>query len=71
MGMLIGAGIGIAPVLIGSIFGPSIGQGGAYASIITFPVGTIIGAIIGSTSKKKFFIGGDRLRFGSFHKHMK
>lgn len=70
-GMLIGAGIGIAPVLIGSIFGPSIGQGGAYVSFITFPLGTIIGAIIGSTSKKKFFIDGDKSRFQSFYKHMK
>lgn len=70
-GMLIGAGIGIAPVLIGSIFGPSIGEGGAYVSFITFPLGTIIGAIIGSTSKKKFFIDGDKSRFDSFHKHIK
>ncbi|MEO6455859.1 MAG: hypothetical protein ABIN97_17390 [Ginsengibacter sp.] len=69
-GMLIGAGIGIAPILVGSIFGPSIGEGGAYVSFITFPLGTIIGAIIGSTSKKKFFIGGEASRFLHFAKNI-
>ncbi|MEO6330429.1 MAG: hypothetical protein ABIO55_15955 [Ginsengibacter sp.] len=70
-GVLIGAGIGIAPVLIGSIFGPSTGEGGAYVSLLTFPLGTIIGAIIGSSSKKKFIMGGDGSRFLSFRKKHK
>ena len=68
-GMLIGAGIGLAPVLLSSAFGQ--GEGGAYVSIITFPIGIITGAIIGSTSKKKFFIDGDASRFHSFHKRIK
>ena len=52
-GALIGGGIGLLPLAIGSIFGESTGQGGAYISIVTFPVGIIAGAIIGATSKKK------------------
>jgi len=70
-GMLLGAGVGILPVLVGSVFGPSIGQGGAYVSIVAVPLGIIAGAIIGSTSKRKFFIGGDKSKFLSFHKRMK
>lgn len=69
-GLLIGGGVGLLPVLLGSLFGTSAGQGGAYVSIITFPVGIITGSIIGSTSKKKFFIGGDRTRFLRFRKRM-
>ncbi len=70
-GLLIGAGIGISPVLVGSIFGRSVGEGGAYVSIITLPVGLITGAIIGGTSKKKFLINRDTSRFHSFRKRMK
>ena len=49
-GVLIGAGIVF--YLVGSLFGPSIGEGGAYVSIIAFPIGIITGAIIGSTSRE-------------------
>ena len=42
-GLLIGAGIGISPVLVGSLFGRSIGEGGGYVSVITFPAGVIMG----------------------------
>jgi hypothetical protein len=68
-GTLIGAGIGLAPVIVSSIFGE--GEGGAYVSIITFPLGIITGAIIGGTSKKKFYINGEASKFHSFHKRMK
>ncbi|SRR6266498_145920 len=68
-GIVIGAGIGLSPILFGAIFGE--GQGGGYVSVITFPVGIITGAIIGSTAKKKFFIGGQASKFHSFHKRMK
>ncbi|MEO6538902.1 MAG: hypothetical protein ABIT07_00135, partial [Ferruginibacter sp.] len=70
-GLLIGAGIGIAPVLVGNLFGPSIGEGAAYVSLITFPVGVITGGILGGTSKKIFLINGDATKFYSFHKRMK
>jgi len=53
-GMLLGAGAGILPVLVGSIFGPSIGQGDAYVSIVAVPLGIITGAIIGSLPKESF-----------------
>jgi hypothetical protein len=69
--VLIGAGIGIAPVLIGSIFGKSTGEGGAYVTVVTLPVGVIIGAIAGISSKKKFFIGGDKSRFDLFRHRIK
>jgi hypothetical protein len=70
-GLLIGAGIGVSPLLVGSLFGRSIGEGGAYVSIITLPVGIITGAIIGGTSKKKFLINGTASQFDSFRKRMK
>ncbi|MEP6594647.1 MAG: hypothetical protein ABJA71_01825 [Ginsengibacter sp.] len=70
-GMLLGAGVSLLPVLVGSIFGQSTGQGGCYVSIITFPAGLITGAIIGGTSKKRFLINGEALRFHAFHKCMK
>jgi len=70
-GLLTGAGIGLAPVLIGGIFGESTGQGGAYVSMITFPVGIITGAISGIASRKRFLIRGDKRKFYAFHKQMK
>jgi hypothetical protein len=69
-GMLIGTAIGISPVLVGSLFGPSIGEGGAYVSIVAFPVGIITGAILGCTSKKKFLINEEASRFDSFRKRI-
>ncbi len=69
-GLGIGAGICLLPVIIGSIFGKSTGEGGAYVSLVAVPVGIITGAIIGSTSKKTFFIGGDRSRFQLFRKRI-
>jgi hypothetical protein len=46
-GLLIGGGIGLAPIVFG--------QGGAFAAILSFPLGIITGAIVGSTSSKKFY----------------
>jgi hypothetical protein len=68
-GLLIGAGIGLSPLLLGTAFGE--GEGGAYASIITLPLGIVTGAIVGCTSKKKFLIGGEASKFHSFRKRMK
>jgi hypothetical protein len=67
-GMLVGLGIGLTPLLVGSAFGQA--EGGAYLSIATLPVGLITGAIIGATSKKKFLINGDASKFQSFRKRM-
>jgi hypothetical protein len=50
--------------ILSSIFGN--GEGGAYVSVIAFPVGIITGAIIGSTGKKKFFIDGQASNFIHF-----
>ncbi len=57
-GLLIGAGIGLAPIVGG--------QGGAYAAILTFPLGIITGAIVGGTSKKKSRIDKDYKAFLDF-----
>ncbi len=70
-GMLIGAGIGLAPVLVGSIFGRSTGEGGAYVSLVAVPLGAIVGSIIGATSKKKFQIQGDKIKFQRFRNKVK
>jgi len=70
-GMLIGAGIGLAPVLVGSIFGPSTAEGGAYVSLVAVPLGTIVGAVIGATSKKRFQIRGDKIKFQRFRNKVK
>jgi len=72
-GMLIGTGIGLSPILFGAVFGEGQGgaQGGALVSVFTLPVGIIAGAIIGSTAKKKFFIGGQASKFHLFHKRIK
>jgi hypothetical protein len=47
-GMLIGGGIGFAPVIAG--------EGGAYVAVLAFPIGIITGAIVGGTSKKNYSI---------------
>ena len=47
-GMLIGGGIGFAPV--------AGGYGGALVAVFTFPLGFITGAIVGGTSKKHYTI---------------
>lgn len=70
-GMGIGAGIGILPALVGGIFGPSTGEGGAYVSVITFPLGLITGTIIGATSHKKFNLHGDFSQFHNFKKRVR
>jgi hypothetical protein len=57
-GLGIGAGIGIIPAFFG--------EGGAYAAVITFPVGIITGTIIGATSKKKYTINGSATSFAHF-----
>ena len=57
-GLLIGAGIGLAPIVFG--------QGGAFVAIISLPVGIIAGSIVGATSKKQYVIDGDLNRFEQF-----
>lgn len=63
-GVAKGALIGILP-LVG-------GEGGAYATVITLPLGIITGAIIGKTSKKKHAIDNDQQKFLDFtNKYLK
>jgi hypothetical protein len=57
-GLLIGAGIGLFPLVFG--------QGGAYVAIFTFPLGIITGSVIGATSRKKYEIKGDPQAFAKF-----
>ena len=57
-GLLIGGGIGFAPVIFG--------EGGAYVAIIAFPLGIVTGTLICATSKKKFSLNGDYRLFLSF-----
>ena len=74
-GVVIGAGIGIMPVLLDAIFTPKggtkSGEGGAYVSLVAVPLGTLVGGIVGATSKKKFQIGGDETKFQRFRKKIK
>ncbi len=74
-GVVIGAGIGIMPVLLDAIFTPKggtkSGEGGAYISLVAVPLGTLVGGIVGATSKKKFQIGGDETKFQRFRKKIK
>ncbi len=74
-GVLIGAGIGIMPVFLDAIFTPKggvkSGEGGAYVSLVAVPLGTLVGGIIGATSKKKFQIGADNTKFHQFRKKVK
>ena len=71
-GVLIGAGIGILPVIVDAIFTPKgkakSAEGGAYISILAVPLGTSIGGVIGATSKKRFSIQGDQTKFHEFRK---
>jgi hypothetical protein len=57
-GMLIGGGLGFAPV-----FG---GEAGAYVALLAFPIGLITGAIVGGTSKKKYRIHGNYQPYRGF-----
>ena len=57
-GLLIGGGIGVAPVVLG--------YGGAIVAVFTLPVGIITGSIVGATSKKKYEINGDITAFQKF-----
>jgi hypothetical protein len=68
-GMVIGAGIGLAPAILSGIFGE--GEGGAYVSVITVPVGAITGAIIGASGKKKFRINGNKDNYAKFRSKVK
>lgn len=61
-GLSEGGLIGITPVLFG--------EGGAYAAIITFPLGVIIGSIVGATSKTKYEINGDLSSFQKLTKRV-
>jgi hypothetical protein len=70
-GIGIGAGIGILPALVGGIFGRSTGEGGAYVSVVTLPLGLITGTLIGATSRKKYNIHGDFSQFRDFQKRSK
>jgi len=74
-GVLIGAGIGIMPVFLDAIFTPKggvkSGEGGAYVSLVAVPLGTLVGGIIGATSKKKFQIERDNNKFHRFRSKVK
>ena len=63
-GFLIGAAIGLTPIVFG--------QGGAFVAVVTVPLGAIIGTIVGVTAKKKYMIHGDLTAFEKFkHKVIK
>ncbi|PWU05113.1 MAG: hypothetical protein C5B52_00275 [Bacteroidetes bacterium] len=57
-GMGIGALIGASPVLFG--------EAGAYVAIVSFPLGVVVGTIVGATSKKKFEINAELQNFNKF-----
>jgi|GEM_PF-3992622 len=63
------------PVFLDAIFTPKggvkSGEGGAYVSLVAVPLGTLVGGIIGATSKKKFQIGADNTKFQQFRKKVK
>ena len=61
-GILIGGEIGLAPIVFG--------EGGLYAAVFAFPLGVIIGGIVGATSKKKYEINGDLSSFQKFTKRV-
>jgi len=66
-GFFYGTGIGLLPAIGGAIIGK--GEGGAYVSVITFPLGVITGTLIG-TSRKKFNINGNASSFSDFKKRI-
>ena len=66
-GFLYGTGVGLLPIIGGAIIGK--GEGGAYVSVITLPLGIITGTLIGS-SRKKFNINGSASSFYDFKKRM-
>ncbi len=74
-GILIGAGIGITPILLDAMFTPKgkekSAEGGAYVSLVAVPLGTLVGGIIGATSKKKFQIERDNNKFQRFRSKVK
>jgi hypothetical protein len=70
-GMLIGAGSGFATVLVASILSPKYrGEGAGLLALLTVPLGTITGGLVGGLSKK-FQIGGDKTNFQQFRKKVK
>ena len=68
-GMAIGTGIGISPALVSSALGE--GEGGAYLSIVTLPLGFLLGSVIGLVSKKKFIISGDPKKLNHLNNKLK
>jgi hypothetical protein len=66
-GFFYGTGIGLLPAIGGAIIGK--GEGGAYVSVITLPLGVITGTLIG-TSRKKFNINGNASSFSDFRKRI-
>lgn len=44
-GILIGGAIGLAPIVFG--------EGGAYVAVFSFPLGLIVGGIVGNNTRKK------------------
>jgi hypothetical protein len=66
-GFFYGTGVGLLPLIGGAIIGK--GEGGAYVSVITLPLGVITGTLIGS-SRKKFNINGNTSSFYDFKKRM-
>ena len=66
-GFFYGTGVGLLPLIGGAIIGK--GEGGAYVSVITLPLGVITGTLIGG-SRKKFNINGNTSSFYDFKKRM-
>ena len=64
-GALIGLGVGMLPV-VAALFGGKNAQSFVMASVITVPLGTIVGGIIGATSSKSFHIGKQRVTYKKF-----
>jgi hypothetical protein len=68
-GILKGVVAGLLPAVGVAAFQE--GESGAYVGVATLPLGIITGAIVGSTSKRKFPVNGDMSRFHSFRRRIK
>jgi|GEM_PF-1798662 hypothetical protein len=69
-GALIGLGVGMVPV-IAAVFSGKNAESFAYASIISVPLGTIVGTVIGATSSRKFHIGKEKDKYKKFSASVK
>jgi hypothetical protein len=64
-GALIGLSVGMVPV-IAAVFSGKNAESFAYASIISVPLGTIVGTVIGATSSRNFHIGRQKDKYRKF-----